>query len=249
MDSKEADSRTSGNKTPPLTNYDASKPVTAHEQALNAIRKKFPLAEEVQTIVGERMFTVDVDNSPALEKLINEAKDLRHLPFNEKLSRVQALTIKALPVNSVESACNGDKKARSLVYETHPLSDALEVSSGCCRYQGALFFILGREAELGNSHYMFTQRMGSRMFTVYNVVFDETGNRHLVSIYNQTLSPEAKQTLGYPEPTQTQPDDFAAGQQYYAYSTQKTDKQLLKRQSRLLPLNKTGANQFHYNSN
>lgn len=188
-----------------------------HERLFDKVKKVFPSATETQDLIGTTMFTVGMDDSPALRALTKTAHSLRDLPFAEKLAKIQEITIGALPENAVEMAGNGNQAAQSLVFDpTHPLSDALAAHSGCCRYQGALFFMLGREAQLGSQHYLLTQSRGS-MFTVYNVVYDNEGNRHLVSIYNQTLTPDGKEKHGYPEPTHTEPIDFAKGHPYFAY--------------------------------
>lgn len=184
---------------------------------LAKIQERFIRAGVVPHIIGEDMFTVNIDESDELMGLVVKARSLRDLSFEEKFVLVNKLTVDALPVNAVEMARGGDKVAENLVYSTHPLSDALKSRLGCCRYDGALFFILGREANLGKSHFMFTQRMTSRLFTVYNVLFDENNNRHLVSIYNQTLSSNVKDKFGYPEPKQATAEDFAPEKDYYAY--------------------------------
>ena len=77
-----------------------------------------------------------------------------------------------------------------------PLSGALKEKAGCCRYQGALFFVLGYEANLGDRHFLHVAPMDPKAAeihgiqkvakTVFNEIFD--GNsRHPVSIFRESL--------------------------------------------------------------
>lgn len=58
--------------------------------------------------------------------------------------------------------------------------------------------------------------MGDGFFTVYNLVYDKDDKRHLVSIYNQTLS-NPNSPYRYPEPDKIEPYDFSSQTEYYAY--------------------------------
>jgi hypothetical protein len=194
----------------------------------NRVKEYFPSAIALPVLDEEKFFTVGIDASDKLEALRQEARGLQALPFEKKLKALNELVVGALPKNSVEQAAEGDQHALDTVYKEHPLSRALKSGSGCCRYQGALFFILGEEARLGESQFVLTQTKGPGFYTVYNVVNDDAGARHLVSIYNQTLSPDAKPKLGYPEPAHAEPHDFAAGQEYYGYIQTKGEPLIFK---------------------
>lgn len=186
-------------------------------QTLDFIHTRFPQAEVIRDLADKSIFTVKIDRSRELDALVKKAINLQDLPYDEKLPAIEQLAIDALATNAVEKAAEGDEVAKKLVYSTHPLSEALRAKMGCCRYQGVLFFELARQSHLGIAHFLLTQRMGDRLYIVYNILFNKEGQRHLVSIYNKTLTPDNKSQFGYPEPNQAQPRDFAQGYDYYAY--------------------------------
>jgi len=66
------------------------------------------------------------------------------------------------------------------------LSFALKQKSGCCRYQGALFFVLSYEARLGDHHYLHAARVSPGMNTVFNEVVNGE-KRGIVSIFRDSL--------------------------------------------------------------
>ncbi len=145
-------------------------------------------------------FTVLVDDSLFLETLVRLARTARSLPFAEKLHAVKDLTLGAM-VNAYEEmivwgeAARETKNAnlyneaelyRNLVFQKHPLSTALAQHAGCCRYQGALFFVLGYEADLGDHHFIHSAPINARANTVFNEVVNGDVS-HKVSIFTESL--------------------------------------------------------------
>ncbi len=147
----------------------------------------------INDYIGIQPFTVVVDDSPELRILANKARELRDQPFPEKLNKVKKLTLDAM-VNAYEQMrvleTKGEvseaEKFRGVVFEGHPLSYALQEKAGCCRYQGALFFVLGYEADLGDQHYIQATPISSRMSTVFNQV-REGQKIHTVSIFCESV--------------------------------------------------------------
>ncbi|MDP3640741.1 MAG: hypothetical protein Q8R53_06115, partial [Nanoarchaeota archaeon] len=62
--------------------------------------------------------------------------------------------------------------------------------AGCCRYQGALFFVLGYEADLGDQHFVHAAPVNSRANTVFNEVVQD-GQPYKVSIFTESLKDKA----------------------------------------------------------
>ncbi|HLD00534.1 MAG TPA: hypothetical protein VJC39_02215 [Candidatus Nanoarchaeia archaeon] len=165
----------------------------------------------INNYIGIRPFTVLVDDSTSLKQLAQEAKKLRYLPFPLKLEEVKKLTLGAM-VNAYEQMLVWGKKMESMVqlteafknpeefemadhqhqkykdivFQGHSLSYALEQQSGCCRYQGALFFVLGYEADLGDSHLIQAAPVRAGVNTVFNEVVSG-GQSHKVSIFTDSL--------------------------------------------------------------
>ena len=169
----------------------------------------------IDNYVGIEPFTVLVDDYPKLRQLAEKARGLKDLPFPEKLEGVKKLTLGAM-VNAYEQmivwgnkarnigsydgtpegreamqqeqarASQEHQKYRDLVFQGHPLSHALEQEVGCCRYQGALFFVLGYEAGLGDQHFVQVAPVNSRANTVFNEVVQD-GQHHKVSIFTDSL--------------------------------------------------------------
>lgn len=151
-----------------------------------------------ETYVGIEPFKVLVDKSSQLEALVAQAREIRELSFEEKLVRVRELARGAM-VNCYELWKDSpDEAVRAqngeLVTGNHPLSFALEQRAGCCRYQGALFFVLGYEAELGEAHWLQSASIvpslvefGGGQRSVFNDVQDERGELHHVSVFEETL--------------------------------------------------------------
>ena len=77
-----------------------------------------------------------------------------------------------------------------------PLSEALRERAGCCRYQGALFFVLAYEAGLGDKHFLHVapinpeavkvQGIQTVAKTVFNELFDGQV-RHVISIFKESV--------------------------------------------------------------
>ena len=158
----------------------------------------------VDTYIGIEPFTVLVDDSLQLRELAEKARALRALPFQEKLESVKSLALGAM-VNAYEQMLVWKRKAeresnasnwrmiqeehcrfKDLVFQGHPLSYALEQRAGCCRYQGALFFVLGFEADLGDQHFLQAAPVNQYVNTVFNEVVHQ-GQSRVVSIFTESL--------------------------------------------------------------
>jgi hypothetical protein len=157
----------------------------------------------LDSYIGIEPFTVLVDDSKELNELASQAKKLKNLPFPEKMNKVKNLALDAIEINAYEQWTVWQKKANEstgterenslnksgyffdIVSNQHPLGYALEKKAGCCRYQGALFFVLGYEAGLGEKHFIQTAPVG-QMYSVFNEVF-ENGKKHTVSIFKESL--------------------------------------------------------------
>ena len=124
-----------------------------------------------------------------LVESVGQAKDLRGLDFSDKLDAVKDLSVGAMR-NAYElwqQGGEGAEEFRNIVMNLHPLSEALDKEAGCCRYQGALFFVLGYEADLGNHHFLQSARIGHQVSTVFNEVYNGR-ERHIVSIFRDSLT-------------------------------------------------------------
>jgi hypothetical protein len=176
----------------------------------------------IDTYIGIEPFTVLVDDSAKLRKLAERARELKGLPFQEKLDAVKRLALDSM-INAYEQMIVWGRKAdglegvtdidsdgkvdnseyriaqeqqaifRNIVFQDHPLSYALEQKAGCCRYQGALFFVLGYEAELGDQHFVQAAPVNRGVNTVFNEVVQD-GKRQKVSIFTDSLE---NKTLDY----------------------------------------------------
>lgn len=165
--------------------------------------------------MGIKPYTVLVDDSIELKRLAERARELRNLPFQEKLDAVKNLTLESM-VNAYEQMVVwGDKasglegvmtinsegkidtseyeaarkeyeKFEDIVFREHPLSYALEQKAGCCRYQGTLFFVLGYEAELGDKHFLQSAPVNKRASTVFNEIVQD-GKNYKVGIFTESL--------------------------------------------------------------
>ena len=193
---------------------------TANQRAVfEKLKNALPGIEHVQDMEGETAFTVAIDSSGQINTLRDSARALRGLSFQEKAKALTDLTLGAVGTNAVALA-GTDPESRDLVHSPHPLSDAVKSGKGCCRYQAMLFFILARDARLGVSHSVLTQRMGQSFFSVYNLVFDDAHKAHALSLYNESLpDPENRKKFGYPNPSGNPMlrYDFSHRQDYYAY--------------------------------
>ena len=169
----------------------------------------------IDNYIGIEPFTVLVDDSPELRQFAERARELKGLPFQKKLEAVKKLALDSM-VNAYEQMIVWGRKAdglegvttigsdgqvdnsdyrtaqeqaerfRNIVFQGHPLSYALEQEAGCCRYQGALFFVLGYEAELGDQHFVQAAPVNRRANTVFNEVVQD-GEHHKVSIFTDSL--------------------------------------------------------------
>ncbi len=164
--------------------------------------------ETHETYIGIEPFTVLIDASPELEALVAQARELRGMPFEEKLEGLKKIAVGAM-VNAYELWKASPEEAerefnKDMVFSKHPLSYALQAGKGCCRYQGALFFVLGYEADLGNKHFIQqapvnpeefkygTSRLTAKngMRSVFNnILFG--GNLHTISIFKESLQDKA----------------------------------------------------------
>ncbi len=171
--------------------------------------------QTIDDYIGIKPFTVLVDDSPQLRQLAEDARKLRKLPFFEKLDGVKELALgsmvnayeqmiterrKAMELRGVtiigangkvnnqeyETAREQHERFTSIVFQTHPLSYALEQKAGCCRYQGALFFVLGYEADLGDAHFVQASPVNDNINTVFNEVVSG-GQLHKISIFTSSL--------------------------------------------------------------
>src|SRR3989344_3261726 len=128
--------------------------------------------QEHVTYIGIEPFTVVLDDTPQLARLVHRARALRETPQDRRLSSVKDLVHEAFPVNAYEIwKAQNSEEGRRLVVKKHPLSEALVKGMACCRYQGALFFVLGLEAELGDRHFLQSARVRQGLNTVFNEVY------------------------------------------------------------------------------
>jgi hypothetical protein len=152
--------------------------------------------EKHETYLGIEPFGVLIDSSKELEELVSQARNLKQLPFLQKLEEVRNMALRAM-VNAYEqSKTNSDYNVREenakIVYERHPLSYALENKAGCCRYQGALFFVLGYEADLGDKHFIQqapvdpVEKEKGSLRSVFNDLV-EAGKLYHISIFKDSL--------------------------------------------------------------
>lgn len=144
----------------------------------------------LSTYKGIESFGVKIDECPELDRLAAKARKLRKLPFPERLEAVTQLAVNAM-INAYEQMqTNPNPRKRELcediVVNPHSLGFALENRAGCCRYQGALFFALGYEADLGDTHFIQAAPVRKGLNSVFNEVY-ERENRHIVSIFLRSL--------------------------------------------------------------
>lgn len=148
----------------------------------------------IDNYIGIEPFTVLVNDSHTLRQLAVKARKLKDLPFQEKLESVKKLALDAM-VNAYEQmivcgrktdSLEQQEKFRNIVFQRHPLSYALEQEAGCCRYQGALFFVLGYEADLGDQHFVQAAPVNDGFNTVFNEVLQD-GQQYKVSVFTDSL--------------------------------------------------------------
>ncbi|MBL7147356.1 MAG: hypothetical protein ISS82_00845 [Nanoarchaeota archaeon] len=74
---------------------------------------------------------------------------------------------------------------KDIVLNPHSLSEALQKKAGCCRYQGALFFVLGYEADLGDIHFIQQAPVDPKEFEHYSEVRIARGGQR--SVFNDIM--------------------------------------------------------------
>ncbi|MEA3329976.1 MAG: hypothetical protein U9Q06_04505 [Nanoarchaeota archaeon] len=174
-----------------------------------------------ETYLGIKPFGVLIDESPELTNLVGQARELKELPLEEKLENVKRLALNSM-VNAYEqSKKNPDETKRefyqNVVFTEHPLSYALQNQAGCCRYQGALFFVLGYESDLGDKHFIQQAPVDpneleyGRLRSVFNDIVADGKIRH-ISIFKESLEDKSldysktnprvfESAIGFPWPT------------------------------------------------
>jgi hypothetical protein len=150
--------------------------------------------------IGIEPFGVLIDESSELEALVSQARKLKGLPFEKRLDSLKQIAIKSM-VNAYEQwKTNPDEAQRefygNMVTQPHHLSEALQKKAGCCRYQGALFFALGYEADLGDIHFIQQAPVDpvnleyGGMRSVFNDVVNDRKLHH-ISIFKESLQDES----------------------------------------------------------
>ncbi len=196
--------------------------------------------QKVEDLSKEKYFTVEVGSSPQLEELKKQARSLRDLPFIEKLETLKKLSTNPLKnVYDLEPNLSGvavlkaqlEKSARieDILKKEQTLSYALEKGYGCCRYQALLFFLLSIEAGLGSTGMLLTKRVFGNFFSVFNVVFDEKGNRHAFSLFNDSLleGNSARYNMDLTD-YDIVPNNFSSQQDYPYYVKESSEIQIYK---------------------
>ncbi len=153
-----------------------------------------------ETYIGIEPFGVLIDESDELNALVEKARELRDKPFYEKLENAKAIALESMVNAYEESIRNPDESKREfhkgVVFSQHPLSYALQNHAGCCRYQGALFFVLGYESDLGDKHFIQQAPVDpkeiqyGRLRSVFNDVMDGNQINH-VSIFKESLTDQS----------------------------------------------------------
>jgi hypothetical protein len=174
-----------------------------------------------QTYIGINPFGVLIDESSELEEIVRRAKKTKELDFFERLEKLKGIALESM-VNAYEqmvifgekvdelegvtevgsdgkinnseykNSVDQNEKFKDIVFNLHPLSHALQNKAGCCRYQGALFFVLGYVAGLGDKHFLqqapvdpVNLEYGNTRSVFNDVLFE--GKIHHVSIYKESL--------------------------------------------------------------
>lgn len=169
----------------------------------------------LDTYIGITPFTVKIDDSPQLQKLAEQARDLRDLPFPDRLTAVKKLALDAM-VNALEQmkvygkqkddlkavttqnassqvdnsqyrhAKSEEERFLDIIVGGHPLGYALEQKAGACIHQSALFFVLAYEADLGDQHFIQAVPLSPGTNTAFNeLVYGD--QTYFVSIFIESL--------------------------------------------------------------
>lgn len=172
--------------------------------------------KSLDNYIGIEPFTVLVDDSPRLQELAERSRLLKNLPFEEKLAETKKLTHEGIPLNAYELwKANGEESAKQIVFSKNPLSVALNTGKGCCRYQGALFFVLSFEADLGDRHFIQTAPVNERTRTVFNEI--NYGNeKSQVSIFTESLK-DKKLDYSVENPKIFEQASGLTGYNFYSY--------------------------------
>ena len=181
---------------------------------------KIETNDEINSFLGQQPFGVEIDNTAELQALIEKAEQCQGLPFNQKISAVATIALKAMD-NAYEGwRCEKDpekaKKYEKIVIEPHSLGEALKERAGCCRYQATLFLVLGAAAKLGDKHYLHSIHLGGGLNTCFNHVIHE-GKTYPVSIFTISLKDK---NLNYSSDSNiyNHPAEFALGRLFPAYT-------------------------------
>ncbi len=183
-------------------------------------------------------FTVRIDHSERLNTLIAEARALRPLSHHEKIEQLKKITGNSLR-NAYELMVLGsvpDEQALGidLVRRTHPLSYALEKGAGSCRYQGALFFVLGYEAELGDEHHLQVAFVNGEQCP--NSVFNEVvhlGQRKSISLCAETLQRQELDFTRHNPFALRHPYTKIPGMTFYSYQKTGPDYEIFEEPERI----------------
>ena len=127
----------------------------------------------------------------ALDSMVNAYEQMHVWKNKANEEEYDMIDVRAGTVDKPEASVQEDAKAKSkffenIVYKGHPLSYALEQKAGCCRYQGALFFVLAYEAELGDKHFVQAAPVNKEFNTVFNEIIKD-GKSHKISIFTESL--------------------------------------------------------------
>lgn len=173
----------------------------------------------ISSYFGQSPYGVLIEPSKELTALLDTARETRGLPFTTKLSLITELARSSMR-NAYEGMLTGDEatkaKCSSMVMKPHSLTEALQESLGCCRYQATLFFLLALEAELGSKHYLQSAPIGG-INTCFNDVYDETGVVHHVSIFTKSLSDQRYNYSTDPQIFE-RPNDYLPDNPFLAYT-------------------------------
>ena len=171
----------------------------------------------LQGYLNRGIADVLIDESPQLMTLVAHARSLKNVPFSEKLPDVKQLVLGAMD-NACEAIRFSPDTAkvavcRKIVGEFMPMSYALEHRAGCCRYQGALMFVLGYEANMGDRHFIQYAFVSHGVTSVFNDVFDME-ELHRMSIFFESLKDKS---LDYSVQNPMMFDDAISEKEYEAF--------------------------------
>lgn len=156
-------------------------------------------------------FGVQVDESSELTSAIQTARKCQDLPFGEKLKVISQLVGENLK-NGVEMwVKTKDPTATKILSPGSTLGEALKSQIGACRHQATLFFILGREAGLGDSHRIQATQLTDGKCCFNDVIHE--GELYRISPYLDTLKDP---NMRY-DRSHLNPITYIKGQQFVSY--------------------------------